>query len=495
MKKIFGLIFLVAALLFVPSTHAQVLVRGGAGNALTYTTADINLFVDPTGSDSGSCTSTGTGACLTIQGALNKIPKGLRHRATVTVAAGNYAGFTVSGFTIDPAFQRATAGLLITGTLGNVTPATGSATGTATAGSAGSNTTFGTLTDAAATWTVNDPALVGKLLVITGGTGAGQVKVIVSNTATALTIAGTWTAPTGTSTYAIQAPTSVITSVAAAIPNAVGGSAVATAGFQIVDNVVSGSLNTWVDIMNMGFSLGSSVAGRVQGTGAVGISQSVFASSGIVTANGATLTATAVGYVSTAACFSLGSGSAGTGAGSNIANSYLKSSQTSVVNASLLGRAQISGSQIVLASTATQGVSAATGSVVTVVSSRCDCASIASSSCLNAGGSATFVNASSGPATLNVSGGLDVTNCQYGVVAQTGTVAFAQTATFSGNSLTYSAQTANGGAVFLPNAITVTSGTADLSVDNGTVTSTYASLAGLYSCVSSLATGSKVCRL
>jgi hypothetical protein len=65
--------------------------------------------------------------------------------------------------------------------------------GTATSGGATS------LTDTANTWTVNE--CVGDFLVITGGTGSGQVRRITSNTANALTVA-TWTTnPSSDSTY------------------------------------------------------------------------------------------------------------------------------------------------------------------------------------------------------------------------------------------------------------------------------------------------------
>jgi hypothetical protein len=65
--------------------------------------------------------------------------------------------------------------------------------GTATSGGATS------LTDTANTWTVNE--YVGDFLVITGGTGSGQVRRITSNTANALTVA-TWTTnPSSDSTY------------------------------------------------------------------------------------------------------------------------------------------------------------------------------------------------------------------------------------------------------------------------------------------------------
>lgn len=189
---------------------------GGSYGVSVSTTAALTLYVDPLGSDSNACTSSGASACLTLQGVLNKIPKVLRHKVTVNVAAGNYTGFILSGFTQDQTVSSTTGGLYILGTLANVTPATGSATGTATSGTAGSAQTFGTLTDSTQSWTVND--LVGRWISITGGTGSGALMVISSNTATTITVVGTWTAPTGTSTYAIQEPASIITTGVSPVP-------------------------------------------------------------------------------------------------------------------------------------------------------------------------------------------------------------------------------------------------------------------------------------
>jgi len=181
---------------------------------LRTTSAAVSLFVDPTGNDSNACTSTGTAACLTIQGATNKIPKWLRHTALITIASGTYAlgGAYVDGFDAVNDLNAPSTGTYIQydGTLITATVATGTATGTATGGTAGNTTgTFGTLVDGAQTWTVND--LRGKIIEITGGTGSGQRQVIQSNTATTITIVGDWTAPTGTSTYAVRDWGTIIT--------------------------------------------------------------------------------------------------------------------------------------------------------------------------------------------------------------------------------------------------------------------------------------------
>jgi hypothetical protein len=71
------------------------------------------------------------------------------------------------------------------------------ATGTATAGGAN------TLTNSAKTWGVNQWA--NSQLRITAGTGAGQIRPIASNTATAITVASNWTVnPDATSQYSIE---------------------------------------------------------------------------------------------------------------------------------------------------------------------------------------------------------------------------------------------------------------------------------------------------
>lgn len=69
---------------------------------------------------------------------------------------------------------------------------------------AASGGTLSSLTDASQTWAVNQFVSFG--IQITGGTGAGQVRVIGSNTATDITVTVNWTtAPDATSTYTITA--------------------------------------------------------------------------------------------------------------------------------------------------------------------------------------------------------------------------------------------------------------------------------------------------
>jgi hypothetical protein len=203
---------------FAQGTAGPAVSRVGRGNFLkipVYETDGqptvVNYCVDPSaGSDSSTCIGTTTNCCATPQGALNKIPKLLRQQVTVNLLAGNHPGFVISGFMADNSVQQTTGGLLITGSLVNSTLASGSATGTATGGTAGTAPTFGTLVDSGATWTVND--LVGRF--ITTATPANVSFPIISNTGTSITIAGSWSAPTGSTTYAIQDPSAIVTGVA-----------------------------------------------------------------------------------------------------------------------------------------------------------------------------------------------------------------------------------------------------------------------------------------
>jgi hypothetical protein len=178
----------------------------GVTRAEAFTTAALTLYVDSTGNDSNACTSTGTGACLTFQGAYGKVPRRIRHPVTIEGAAGTFAGLIID----NPEFDTSqTAYLLVKGTRIAATPATGTASGTATGGTAGSGITYGTLLDSGAAWTVND--LRGQFIRIVSGTGVGQIKVISSNTATAITITGTWTAPVNGSVYAIETTGTTLT--------------------------------------------------------------------------------------------------------------------------------------------------------------------------------------------------------------------------------------------------------------------------------------------
>ncbi len=449
------------------------------------------LYVNgSTGSDlNASCFATGAGACSTIQGALNKAPKYLRHQLTVNVAAGNYAGFTVSGFVIDPGTQRVNAGILINGALANVTPTTGSASGTATGGTAGSGSTFGTLVDSGATWTINDTALVGKLVVITGGTGSGQVRVITSNTATTLNVAGTWTATTGTSTYVIQSPSVIITSAAAAIPKPQTGAEIAAAGIQLLDNVTVGSRIT---IENIAVSIAATQGVITSSTGTVELLQdTTTTTSGVAVSVG---TGTALTLTNSAITVSSGVSAVSAvahGGIATIANLYV--SGGGIVLRSVSG-GSISG----LYSASLIGLNVQNGTYTAVISMRCDCASVSNSVCLSVGSSvSTFLTTGVGViGSLLLNGNVNVTNCTYGLFNSGGYVHFGSTVVMSGNALTTAIMSVNSGKVYLsPQVQTITGVTSETSVDNGEATRAFSAYSGSYDCLNNLSTNSGVCRL
>ena len=123
-----------------------------------------------------------------------------------TIAAGIFKGFDVATMvwqaslvTTNLPATWGTDGRLVTAyNFGEIF-----ATGTATAGGAS------TLTNSGKAWTVNQ--WVNYQVRITAGTGIGQIRVIASNTATAITTATAWTTqPDVTSQYAIEANEDVL---------------------------------------------------------------------------------------------------------------------------------------------------------------------------------------------------------------------------------------------------------------------------------------------
>lgn len=196
------------------------------------TSAAMTLYVDPTGSDGNACTGTGTSACLTIAGALAKVPRLICHAVTINVAAGNYTGAVIDGFRpcSGPVDSSNRGTLNIIGTLINATPATGSATFVFTSQTAGTaNTaTWGVLNQTAATWTTND--LRGLLV---EASALSLVRPIASNTATSISLVGPSSGSATTSTsWAIRDWGSVITT-GATFPGS--GASTNYAGFFIGD--------------------------------------------------------------------------------------------------------------------------------------------------------------------------------------------------------------------------------------------------------------------
>lgn len=146
------------------------------------TTAAMTLYVDPTGSDSNACTASGTSACLTLAGALTRVPRFVRHNVTVNIAAGTYAeGAAVNDFTIS---RNVT--LALTGVWAPATVATGAATGTVTGYTITSSTNAAVVTDSTQSWTTDD--LRFKFFRITSGALSGTAYPIVRNTGTTVTV-------------------------------------------------------------------------------------------------------------------------------------------------------------------------------------------------------------------------------------------------------------------------------------------------------------------
>lgn len=115
---------------------------------------------------------------------------GMRVTAAVAMAAGDFTlGNGAAG--VRQVTVAAKSGVAIDVSVPTVDTGTASAGGT------------DTLTDSSKAWTVN--AYADKVVQIVAGTGAGQSRTIVSNTATALTVSAGWaTVPDATSQYQIQ---------------------------------------------------------------------------------------------------------------------------------------------------------------------------------------------------------------------------------------------------------------------------------------------------
>lgn len=207
------------------------LERSRIKNAVQYTTAQTAWYVDAsTGSDGNDCLTPGT-ACLTGQGALDKIPKYLKHRQAIYFATGSYPCMKVSGFLTDPNATIGSvgpittaggAGIALIGTLSNSTLTTGTAGGTITSSSTGQTSvgvSFTVVTDNTQSWTTDN--LKGRF--VTFGNFTRQV--ITSNTATTFTILTSSAAPANGVAYVIQDAATFINSLCTIGPT-VGGAGV-----------------------------------------------------------------------------------------------------------------------------------------------------------------------------------------------------------------------------------------------------------------------------
>src|ERR1700682_2658361 len=214
-----------------------------AKNSLLTNLATVNLFVDGAlGADTNSCTASGATACLTIQAAINKVPKRMQKTVTITVAAGDYAGAYIYNFLQEGNATAANGAVFqIIGTMTAATLASGINTGTLTSFAGGSQQVFDVITVAGGGWTVNN--LRGFLFVATGGTGSGQQGIIVSNTATTITVARVHQPNLdNTTTFAIRDWGTII-NAAVALPAGANTGSIANAGGLLVAGSSSTSRN------------------------------------------------------------------------------------------------------------------------------------------------------------------------------------------------------------------------------------------------------------
>jgi hypothetical protein len=152
---------------------------------LKQTTASATYYVRTDGSDSNTCLGNTAGtACLTVQGALNKLPQFIKHAIVVNVGAGTFPGFVLKSLYM----SAPAASLSISGTLGAPTLTTGTVSGTADGGSTVE------CADSGQAWTVDE--LRGKLMHV--GT---DHRIVRSNSATSAFLVGALGATCSGSAY------------------------------------------------------------------------------------------------------------------------------------------------------------------------------------------------------------------------------------------------------------------------------------------------------
>lgn len=459
-----------------------------APNLVYATTAAITLYVDPTGSDSNDCTATGTAACLTIQGALNKVPKMLRHGVTVNVAAGTYGCFYVAGFTCDPSFQQTTGGLLVdaTAALTASTLATGSATGTATSSAAGSGTTFGTLTDSGATWTIND--LKGRFI-----TSASQTRVISSNTATAITIVGTWTSP-GAVAYTIQDPGVSINTACQNPASTQAAAAANNAAITIYDNNCGQRTNT-IGVQGIRLSNAAGIGMVIADNS--GIAVRVMQFRNLTSASAMQIGNTANGSpVASSGRIDLSDVDALSVSATVFNHSAARAIATRVLVRSGATGWQLNGPTASLAGTevdfqgSTTPVFVGGGRLSSMSGSHVTCGSTGTG--ITVGGtSAQPLQQSASDSSASISGAL-VATCGIGLFVS-GTAASADATGITGTAATTGMAATAGGAISFTSGTTITGGTQDINLDSGAATAALADVA-INTCLATGSFGSKVCQ-
>lgn len=153
-------------LAFISATvfaQGATLVRGDSLKRREYQTYSIaTYYIDPTGNDTNACTASGTAACLTFAGVKAKLPRFIRNAITINVAAGTYSGgMDTSGLYAEVVGNN----ISVVGAQTNITPATGTASGTFTSVSS-STTDYSVVGDSTQSWTTDD--LRGAFLTVAG---------------------------------------------------------------------------------------------------------------------------------------------------------------------------------------------------------------------------------------------------------------------------------------------------------------------------------------
>lgn len=444
--------------------------NGAQASPASVTTAAMSLFVD---SVSGSDANPGTQALplATAQAAFNLVPKNVYHAVDITLAAGNYAGAVMDGVTIHAPASADLGTVMpyvnIQGTTAVVTPATGTATGTLTAFSAASGATLAVATDAGATWTVDD--FKGKYLAVTGGTGFSAATVatpvyylIVSNTATAMTILGTPTL-NNTTTYSIQSNVSIFNAITSGTTASANPSNLAVmTGCLVYNNCVGLSFTAF----KLRFALSSTISkGIVNSSNRIRVFGCQFVGS---TVHSSSITSIQQLYMSGVGVNqSYFAGAAGvlhidmragaTGSGNyapslQLGTSFFEGGSTGVTS---LGNVAISGS--VFKSCTTAGVLLQGSGFCSMTSSRFDTCGVGIS-CL--GTSATGGAAGSGIGVQTS----DFSSCTTAGVQVTGIASSANVSTGSGSSNGAAFRALKGGRIQIGAGVTA-SGTNDIDTD------------------------------
>jgi len=198
---------------YISSSSSSSSSSSGGGGTTTVnipvgTITPLTWYVETSGSD-----VTGTGDVgspfATVDGALTKLRAtygdNIRHLVDLRMGAGNFPGFRISGWTINPLDHTQSAGIRVVGTFIAPTLATGTASGAFTSVTTGNTTAdvvYSTVADTAQNWPVN--GLQGKMLEILTGTSALQIVPILRNTANTITVPSTSAFGSVGGTYAIR---------------------------------------------------------------------------------------------------------------------------------------------------------------------------------------------------------------------------------------------------------------------------------------------------